>query len=140
MEKTLFAYGLSHRGCSIGTQPAGCDHFEDTDKATTGFYSVVYYAEELTPDQISAYELTPITEQPATQEEKDEPITVKDSDDLAAMIDSEGLLQVAYWMLKGHDNCNLIMLAGIEAGIFTAADLDNYLFEMRTPNYHTFNE
>lgn len=53
MTNTLFAYGLSHRGCSIGTQPNGFDHFEDTDKATTGFYSIVYYAEELTADQIT---------------------------------------------------------------------------------------
>lgn len=145
MMKKLFAYGLSKRGCSIGTQPNGFDHFEDVDKAATGFYSVVYYAEELTADQIRDYELTPITEElkteePETLEEPEKDLVIENEDDLAAMIKDEGLLQVAFWMLKGHDNRTLIMWAGIEAGIFTASDLSAFLFLGKMPNYHTFNE
>lgn len=151
MTNKLFAYGLSHRGCSIGTQPAGFDHFEDTDKTTTGYYSIVYYAEELTPDQISDYELTPITEEvkkEATQESKkeakkatkEEAEAIKTPDDLTALINDEGLEATAFFMLKGNNNRNLIMLAGIEAGVFTAADLTAYLFTGVMPQYHTFNE
>ncbi len=146
----LFAYGLSHRGCSIGTQPSGFDHFEDVDKTTTGYYSIVYYAEELTADQISDYELTPITgelpkedakqeEKPATKE-KPEDVVISSVEDLEKMITEEGLFQVAAWMLKGHDNRTLIMWAGIEAGIFTADDLSAYLWQSKMPAYHTFNE
>lgn len=152
MTNTLHAYGLAHRGCSIGTQPNGFDHFEDVDKAATGFYSVVYYAEELTADQIRDYELTPITEElkteapePVAEEEpkKEAPekdLTIENEDDLTAMINEEGLLQVAFWMLKGHDNRTLIMWAGIEAGIFTASDLSAFLFLGKMPHYHTFND
>lgn len=141
MKNTLFAYGLSHRGCSIGTQPVGFDHFEDTDKATTGFYSIVYYAEELTADQIADYELTPITEE-VKKAEKEEPenVVIESPEDLKKMIDNDGLLQVAAWMLKGNDNRTLIMWAGIEAGVFTAEDLSAYLWMSKMPEYHTFNE
>jgi len=144
MTNTLFAYGLSHRGCSIGTQPAGFDHFEDTDKATTGFYSIVYYAEELTADQISDYELTPITEpikatEPAKEAKKEAPV-ISSAEDMQKWIEEDGLLTVASFMLKGHDNRTLIMWAGIEAGIFTAEDLSNYLWLSKMPEYHTFNE
>jgi hypothetical protein len=142
MDKKLFAYGLSHRGCSIGTQPNGFDHFEDTDKTTTGYYSIVYYAEELTPDQISDYELTPITEEvkPATTEEATKDYVIESPEDLTKMINEDGLLSVASFMLKGHDNRTLIMWAGIEAGVFTADDLSNYLWLSKMPAYHTFNE
>ena len=145
----LFAYGLSHRGCSIGTQPSGFDHFEDVDKATTGFYSVVYYAEELTPDQISDYELTPITaelpapepvKKEAKKATKEETETIKTPEDLAALISKEGLEATAYFMCHGNNNRNLIMIAGIEAGVFTADDLTAYLFRGVMPQYHTFNE
>jgi hypothetical protein len=148
MMNTLFAYGLSHRGCSIGTQPNGFDHFEDCDKATTGFYSIVYYAQELTTEQISDYELTPIKEAPApapevkkeAKKEKPEEVVISSVEDLTKMINDDGLLQVAAWMLNGHDNKTLIMWAGIEAGVFNADDLANYLFKCRMPEYHTFNE
>lgn len=143
MTNTLFAYGLKHRGCSIGTQPAGFDHFEDTDKTTTGYYSIVYYAEELTPDQVSDYELTPITEpikaaEPAKEATKD--YVIESPEDLTRWINEDGLLSVASFMLKGHDNRTLIMWAGIEAGIFTAEDLSAYLWLSKMPAYHTFNE
>lgn len=149
MNNKLFAYGLSHRGCSIGTQPNGFDHFEDTDKATTGFYSIVYYAEELTADQISDYELTPIKEAPAPQPEpapevkkeaKKEEVVISSEEDLTKMIADEGLLQTAAWMLHGNNNRNLIMYAGLEAGIFTAEDLSSFFFRGIMPEYHTFNE
>jgi hypothetical protein len=149
MMNKLFAYGLSHRGCSIGTQPAGFDHFEDTDKQSTGFYSVVYYAQELTPDQVSDYELTPITEElpkpepeakKEVKKEKPEEVVISSVEDLTKMINDDGLLQVAAWMLKGNDNKTLIMWAGLEAGVFTADDLSNYLFCCKMPQYHTFNE
>lgn len=144
MENTkLFAYGLSHRGCSIGTQPNGFDHFEDTDKTTTGFYSIVYYAEELTPDQVKDYELTPITEEvkpEAKTEEPEKEYVISSPEDLTKMINEDGLLSVAAFMLKGHDNRTLIMWAGIEAGVFTADDLSNYLWLSKMPAYHTFNE
>lgn len=142
MTNTLFAYGLSHRGCSIGTQPAGFDHFEDTDKATTGFYSIVYYAEELTADQIRDFELTPITEDIKTEapEEVKEAPVISSAEDMQKWIEEDGLLTVAAFMLKGHDNRTLIMWAGIEAGIFNAEDLSNYLWLSKMPEYHTFNE
>lgn len=144
MEKKLFAYGLAHRGCSIGTQPSGFDHFEDVDKDATGFYSIVYYAEELTADQISDYELTPITEpikattEEAPQEPKD--YVIESPEDLTRWINEDGLLSVASFMLKGHDNRTLIMCAGIDAGVFTADDLSAFLFTGKMPAYHTFNE
>ena len=146
MMNKLFAYGLSKRGCSIGTQPAGFDHFEDTDKQTTGFYSVVYYAQELTPDQVSSYELTPILEELPKVEEKPEAkpepkeVVISTVEDLTAMINEDGLIQTAYWMCKGNTNRNLIMIAGIEAGVFTAADLAAFTFKGTMPDYHTFNE
>ena len=140
-----FAYGLAKRGCSIGTQPSGFDHFEDVDKETTGFYSIVYYENELTADQIRDYELTPITEElkteePETLEAPEKDFVIETEEDLNAMIKDEGLLQVAFWMLKGHDNRTLIMWAGIEAGVFTASDLSAFLFLGKMPHYHTFNE
>lgn len=146
MTNRLFAYGLSNRGCSIGTQPNGFDHFEDTDKATTGFYSIVYYENELTADDIKDYELTPITEEIKTEAEPETPAEVKEApvissaEDMQKWIEEDGLLTVASFMLKGHDNCTLIMWAGIEAGIFTAEDLSKYLWLGKMPNYHTFNE
>jgi len=147
----MYKYGLSKRGCSIGTQPSGFDHFEDTDKKETGFYSVVYYAEALTDQQIKEYELTPITEEitqdehkeatkEATKEEKEAPKEITSPEELATLIEQEGLEMVAFWMLKDQNNRNLIMQAGIEAGIFTAADLTDFLFSGRMPEYHTFNE
>ena len=142
MTNKLFAYGLSRRGCSIGTQPNGFDHFEDTDKATTGFYSVVYYENELTADEISKYELTPITEEIKMEEPEEvkEEKTISTPEDLEALINDEGLELAAMMMLRRQTNSNLIMLAGIDAGIFTAKDFSNYLFMRIMPNYHTFNE
>ena len=142
MNNKLFAYGLSHRGCSIGTQPVGFDHFEDTDKATTGFYSVVYYENELSADEISKYELTPITEEIKTEEPEEvkEEKTISSPEDLEALINDEGLELAAMMMLRRQTNSNLIMLAGIDAGIFTAKDFSKYLFMGIMPKYHTFNE
>lgn len=146
MTNKLFAYGLSNRGCSIGTQPNGFDHFEDTDKATTGFYSIVYYENELTADDIKNYELTPITEEIKTEAEPETPAEVKEEktisspEELEELINEEGLELAAMMMLRSQTNVNLIMLAGIDAGVFTASDLSAFLFMGKMPNYHTFNE
>ena len=142
MMNKLFAYGLSNRGCSIGTQPNGFDHFEDTDKATTGFYSIVYYENELTADDIKNYELTPITEEIKTEvpEEVKEEKTISSPEELEELIKEEGLELAAMMMLRSQTNVNLIMIAGIDAGVFTASDLSAFLFTGKMPNYHTFNE
>lgn len=144
MMNKLFAYGLSNRGCSIGTQPNGFDHFEDTDKATTGFYSIVYYENELTADDIKNYELTPITEEvktePETPAEAKEEKTISSPEELEELIKEEGLELAAMMMLRSQTNSNLIMIAGIDAGVFTASDLSAFLFMGMMPNYHTFNE
>lgn len=144
---TMYKYGMSHRGCSIGAQPAGFDHFEDVDKATTGFYSIVYYENELTAEQVADYELTPITDEIQTETapeateaaEATEAPTIETPDDLTAFINEIGLEAAAFCILKDQRNTNLIMLAGIEAGIFTADDLMKFEFYGIMPNYHTFN-
>lgn len=145
MEKKLFAYGLAHRGCSIGTQPSGFDHFDDVDKDATGFYSIVYYAEELTADQISNYELTPITEpikatEPAKEAKKEEKKEINSPEDLTAYINEVGVEVAAFALCNAQNNRNLIMCAGIDAGVFTADDLSAFLFTGKMPAYHTFNE
>lgn len=148
MEKKLFAYGLSHRGCSIGTQPSGFDHFDDVDKDATGYYSIVYYAQELTADQISEYELTPITEpikaaepaKEAKKADKKEEKTISTPDELTAYINEVGVEVAAFALCTAQNNRNLIMCAGIDAGVFTAADLEAFLFNGQMPEYHTFNE
>ena len=140
----FFAYGLSHRGCSIRTQPNGFDHFDDVDKAATGFYSIVYYDHELTADQISDYELTPITED-MTEDQTEAPEEVKEEknisspEELEELINEDGIELAAMMLLRDRTNRNLIMLAGIEAGIFTASDLSAFLFLGKMPHFHTFN-
>lgn len=64
----LYYYGMRYRGCSIGTQPImGMMGFQDVDKETSGYYSIVYYKRSLTNDEIRDYELTPIDEQKAKE-------------------------------------------------------------------------
>jgi len=59
----MFYYGMSHRGCSPGSQPKeGLAHFVDTDKRATGFYSIVVYNRKLSKNECDNYELRPLNE------------------------------------------------------------------------------
>jgi hypothetical protein len=61
-----YYYGMKYRGCSIGTQPSmGMMGYQDVDKETSGYYSIVYYDRPLSDDEIRDYELTPVEEQEA---------------------------------------------------------------------------
>jgi hypothetical protein len=53
----LYQYGMRLRGCSPGAQPKDFYYYADTDKATTGYWSMVYYTRELTPEEIERYSL-----------------------------------------------------------------------------------
>lgn len=57
----LWQYGMKERGYSLGCQPAGVYHWQDVDKKTTGYWSVITYTRELTPEEISKYSLEFIT-------------------------------------------------------------------------------
>lgn len=66
----IYAYYLPHRPVSIGTQPRGFIDFEDLDRAETGYYGIVRYERELTPEEIADYELVPATDQTPADPEK----------------------------------------------------------------------
>lgn len=66
----IYAYYLPHRPVSIGTQPRGFMDFEDLDRAETGYYGIVRYERELTPEEIADYELVPATDQTPADPEK----------------------------------------------------------------------
>lgn len=54
----MYNYGMKLRGFSIGCQPKGVIEWKDTNKAEQGFYSIITYDRELTPEEIEAYDLT----------------------------------------------------------------------------------
>lgn len=54
----IYKYGLKSRGVSIGCQPNGFIYFQDTDKSETGYYGFVFYARQLSNEELKKYELT----------------------------------------------------------------------------------
>lgn len=57
-----YKYGMKARGYSIGCQPPGVVKFEDVDKKTTGYYSIITYLKPLTEKEVKDYELEIIKE------------------------------------------------------------------------------
>ena len=139
----LFAYGLKNRGVSIGTQPNGFHHFEDTDKEATGFYSIVYYEKELTSKEIADFELTPILSAPepskARPEEKTDSKELTPEEVIKAVTASDDWKTTAWFYLNPNRNASAIMAAGIDADVFSLDDFVNFIMNGALPEYHTFN-
>ena len=53
----LKKYGMRLRPAGPGCQPRGMVKFEDTNKTRTGYWSVIYYEEELTEKDMFIYSL-----------------------------------------------------------------------------------
>lgn len=53
----MYKYGMRLRGFSIGCQPKGVIKHEDTNKAETGYWSIIYYDRELTDEEINKFDL-----------------------------------------------------------------------------------
>ena len=58
----MYNYGMKLRGFSIGCQPKDVIEWKDTDKAETGFYSIITYDRELTPEEVANYDLVSLQE------------------------------------------------------------------------------
>ena len=52
-----YTYGMRLRGFSIGCQPQGVIEWEDTDRAKTGYWSIIKYERKLTDDELKSYSL-----------------------------------------------------------------------------------
>ncbi len=56
-----YRYGMRLRGFSMGTAPTqNLKGVRDTDKAITGYWSILIYSVPLTREQVEQYELTPL--------------------------------------------------------------------------------
>lgn len=62
----FYYYGMKNRGCSPGAQPqGGFVHFVDTEKNSTGYYSIVVYNRKLSVNECFDYDLVTLTEEKA---------------------------------------------------------------------------
>ncbi len=53
-----YRYGMRLREIGIGCQPANHVFYEESNKAKTGYYGILYYASPLPEDDLIRYQLT----------------------------------------------------------------------------------
>lgn len=53
----MYKYGMRLRGYSIGCQPIGVVKHRDFSSKENGYYSYIYYKDELTEEEIKRYDL-----------------------------------------------------------------------------------
>lgn len=53
----MFKYGMRLRGYSIGAQPVGVVKHKDFSSKENGYYSYIYYKDELSEKEIKMYDL-----------------------------------------------------------------------------------
>lgn len=57
-------YQMLYRPFGINCQPTGAVYYTDANRVRDGYHGIVEYDRELTPEEISRFELKEIVEQP----------------------------------------------------------------------------